>query len=166
MTTGELYFAGIRPDPKGAVVLISGSGKVLSVADLPTSGGRQGDDHLNPALLYQTLHTFPVTTYFIVEERTPRLKPSSGDPYRLGRSLGMVEGVLSAIGFEYDRVSAPMWQQAHRVYGAANDFRRTRALELDAELAPHLTTKDTLPRADAYLMARYGLSVAKTDDAS
>lgn len=152
------HWVGIDVGVTGAIALLDPNGALILLEDMPTTTGRQGKRLTSAALLAQVVRDFPPGTKVIVEDQSSRPGQGVTSVFSLGRSLGVIEGVLSALGFEYDKVSPSSWKQHHRLYGADKDFSRTRALELDPELAPYLKRKQDHGRAEAYLIARYGMA--------
>ncbi|MFK0570598.1 hypothetical protein [Endozoicomonas sp.] len=75
--------------------------------------------------------------------------------FNMGRSFGAIEGVISTINLPLTYITPVTWKRRARLIGKEKDVSRTRALELYP--AAPLTRKKDHNRADAILIARYGI---------
>lgn len=82
--------------------------------------------------------------------------------FKLGWSLGVIEGVLAAAGIPYELVRATTWQKAmgyRREKGISQPEHKRRLKALALRLFP--TERVTLATADALLIGEYGRRKAK-----
>jgi hypothetical protein len=92
----------------------------------------------------------------IVERATARPGQGVTSMFRFGEAAGAVTGLLVGLGIPHSIVTPRDWQRHHRI-GGAPDAARQRALELHPELADQLRRKKDSHRADAVLLAMYGM---------
>ena len=78
--------------------------------------------------------------------------------FSFGRSLGAIEGVLSALGIPYSLVHSTRWKKAAGLTGKDKDAARAKVIREHPEIADQLTRKKDVGRADAILLAEYGLN--------
>lgn len=75
----------------------------------------------------------------------------------LMRSRGIVEGVLDVLRLKVHVVQPQAWKRAYGLLGAPKDLARGRAAAFYPTAVQQLARKKDINRADALLIARYGL---------
>jgi crossover junction endodeoxyribonuclease RuvC len=80
--------------------------------------------------------------------------------FRFGMAYGSILGVLAAMDVPLTLVLPTHWQRHHGC-GPAPDAARQRATQLYPDVADRLGRKKDGNRADALLLAAYGLSVTQ-----
>jgi hypothetical protein len=75
----------------------------------------------------------------------------------LMRSRGIVEGVLDVLRLPVKVVQPQAWKRAYGLLGGHKDLARGHAVALYPDALAHLKRKKDINRADALLIARYGL---------
>src|SRR5207253_1693340 len=74
--------------------------------------------------------------------------------FGFGRSVGVVHGVLAALGYPSTRIAPEVWKRQMNLIGAVKDASRTRALKYFPRAPLDLKKHDG--RAEALLLARLG----------
>ena len=147
---------GIDPGIHGGIALVSSEHGLLHADDMPVT-----DDKVSPVLVTDWFRQIaPHEPDLVVIEKVhamPRQGVSSS--FGFGRSLGVVEGVVGALGFRVQMVTPQAWKKGVGIVaGADKDASRTRALELWPEAADLFRRKKDADRAEAALMAWWAAS--------
>jgi hypothetical protein len=175
---------GIDTGVDGAVALITddGNGNVTAeVHDLPThtvtvarrkrratsvtkpppkrkrKAAPSTSTKLAPYELAALLRGLPASRVF-VEAVGPRPTQGIVSTGQFLRAAGVIEGVVAALGLSMVEVQPQAWQKHHRIGGGKDDARR-RAQQLYPHLTEQLRGERGEHRADALLIAHYGLHV-------
>ena len=83
--------------------------------------------------------------------------PKQGASSGYGRAVGAIEAVLSCCEIPMTIVEPTAWKKFHQLRGSDKEARRQRALQLFPEQATKLARKKDHARADAMLLAYFGL---------
>lgn len=152
---------GFDPGISGAYAVVGSDGGVL-VDDLPvfrtrTANGKSRGE-LDPVALAHVLGAFAATIDHAFIERVSA-RPGQGvtSMFRFGYAAGTLHGVLAALQIPTTFVTPQAWQKAMRV-AASPDAARQRASALFPKISPRLTAKVHQHRADALLIARWGMA--------
>jgi crossover junction endodeoxyribonuclease RuvC len=149
--------AGIDPGLSGAIALVDAQ-RVLSVQDMPTyviAVGRKQRQELDQGSLSELL-TGGAIAHVMIERVAARPGQGVTSMFRFGYCAGAVAGMVSALRLPYSFVLPIVWQRAAGC-GASGDAARQRAAQLYPAISCELTRKRDGGRADAILIARYGL---------
>lgn len=157
---------GIDPGISGALAALDSNGNLV-VEDFPvhavkTSLGRARNE-LDLVQLAQFIQGISAAVDHVFIERVNAM-PGQGvtSMFRFGYSAGAVHGVIAALGLPVTFVTPQTWQKAQGV-GAGADAARQRASQLFPQYATELARKKDQHRADATLIARYGLAILVRD---
>ena len=147
---------GIDPGLTGAVAVI-GDGAVL-VESLPTleivKGKRQLDRN---GLVQLVVNVGPIDMVF-VEDVHAMPKQGVSSSFNFGRDFGAILGVLAALGRPITLVQPAVWKRMLGCpVGAGKDWSRSRAAQLYPSCADRVARVKDDGRADAILLAHYGL---------
>ena len=149
---------GIDPGITGAIALLCGD-RAVRVWDMPVAAdGRT--NAVCPALLADILgeaRDLAGERPTVIVERVAA-RPGQGvtSMFSFGRSLGVVEGVVGALGLPMQRVTPDAWKRRAKLRGQPKDASRAMALRLFPEVAGELARKKDAGRADALLIAMFG----------
>jgi len=150
---------GLDPGTEGAYALVDGDGIVL-VDDLPVHQLRQGRGmklraELDLHAVRLVLRKHRIEHVFL--ERVAA-RPGQGvvSIFRFGYAAGALYGLIVGLGLPVTRVLPQAWQRHHGI-NASPDAARQRAVQLYPAAAPRLALKRDAHRADALLIADYGL---------
>ena len=157
---------GIDPGISGAIAVLCDD-VLLEVHDMPALEVRVGKANkrqVNPAMLASILYGITLLpeakghNSWVVLEKVGAM-PGQGvtSMFNFGRSFGVVEGVAAGLRLGITYVTPQAWQKrAGKKEG--KDGSRQRVMELYPEHADLFKRVKDDGRADAVLIARYGLS--------
>ena len=158
---------GIDPGISGALAALDNLGNLV-VEDFPThavktSLGRARHE-LDLVQLAQFIQGIAAVIDHVFIERVNAM-PGQGvtSMFRFGYAAGAVHGVVAALGLPFTFVTPQSWQKAQGV-GPGADAARQRASQLFPQYAGELARKKDQHRADATLIARYGLAALTWDN--
>src|SRR5262249_36664311 len=84
-------------------------------------------------------------------------KQGASSGFKYGRTTGALEAVIIVCGIPLEIVEPSMWKKFFRLRGGDKKAARQRALELFPSAHPALARKKDHGRAEAMLIALYGL---------
>lgn len=155
---------GIDVGLSGAIAAIV-DGIAHTVRDMPvTIDGKSRS--VSPALLAGLLREIVETakpderpTVYI--ERVGSM-PKQGvvSTFNFGKSAGVAEGVVGALGLQYRLVTPQVWKRKANLLNKPKDASRALAIALFPEVSGCLTRKADDGRADALLLAHFGAEVS------
>ncbi len=156
----ELRVLGIDIGAAGALALITASGDLLEIADMPIlRDGPKNRRSVNGPLLSEIVYRWHATEAF-VEQVGPRPGEGSVQSFSFGRSKGVVEGVLAACGIPCKLIAPASWKRAVGLTLASKDAARSEAIRRwPGHAALFARIKDD-GRAEAALIAIAGLARA------
>lgn len=149
---------GIDPGMDGAIAVLWRGG-LVQFHDTPmikVKGGRVYD----VAALAAIFEVFPpAATRVWVEAQQAMPGQGVSSTFKTGYGFGIYIGILGALALPYTVVRAANWKKTMMADMAGKDKGGSivRALQIDPTLHDHLKRKKDHGRADAYLIARYGL---------
>lgn len=150
---------GIDPGLTGALAVLC-DGDSPSLFDMPKMRRRTKGEQVNAAELASVLRhvrtTHPGAAFLAVMESVAA-RPGQGvsSMFAFGQAVGVVRGVVAALGFPMVEVSPQKWKAALNLTCTAKDYARTRALELYPGACSALARKRDGGRADALLIATW-----------
>lgn len=158
-----MIVAGIDPGASGAVAIINEHG-ILSLEDVPVAKTASGKTRILPAEFQRIIsplvgHGTPDVVWIEDVHAMPGQGVSS--MFAFGRSLGVAEGVVGTLGIAIRYVQPAVWKRAYGLIGADKDAARTVASQRYP--AANLSKKKDIGKADALLIADYGLRIAKQE---
>lgn len=148
---------GCDPGQTGAIALVTTSGQLLAVHDTPVV-----DKTVNARLLWQVLETLEEDLVLtVIEDVHSMPKQGVASSFKFGRSKGVLEGVVAALGCPVEMPSPSVWKRDLRL---TNDKEKSRALaiELWPDRAGWFSRKKDADRAEAALMAEWGRRLLAT----
>jgi crossover junction endodeoxyribonuclease RuvC len=156
-----MIILGIDPGAAtGAWGIIDSTKGVIALSDLPThkialSTGRLRVE-FDPHGFAQVVRELR-PRHAIVEAVHAMPKQGSASTFRLGYAAGAIYGVLATLEIPVTFCTPQRWQGHHHIQRGPDDAVK-RALQLFPNLQPQLARKKDHHRADAILIASYGLS--------
>lgn len=121
---------GIDPGAGGAVALVAGAQQTLmGVADMPVQVTDRGRRRVDAGQLVTLVAAWSPIDHAVIELVGPMPRDGSAGSFWFGRSAGICEGVLAALGVSYSLVSPVMWKRRLGV-PTNKDAARARASEL------------------------------------
>lgn len=150
---------GIDPGISGALFFLADEGDWLTVHDMPIMAKSSGKgNQINPYELHGIIEGetrgYKPTAYLERVNAMPGQGVSS--VFSFGKSAGIIEGVLAAMGIKVVMVTPNKWKKAAGLTGKDKDAARTLAIQLYPDLANQLSRKKDVGRADAILIAHFG----------
>ena len=152
---------GIDIGASGAIALLTPAGDLVDVFDVPVlKDGPSGRRAVNAALLADIVAKSHATSAF-VEYVSARPKEGAVGAFAFGRSKGVIEGVMAALGLPISFLTPPTWK---RTVGIApgkegsKDAARSEAIRRwPAHAGLFARVKDD-GRAEAALIGAAGLA--------
>jgi crossover junction endodeoxyribonuclease RuvC len=154
-----VILAGIDPGLSGAVALLdAATGAIVDIFDMPTlalSRGGKNKRELDPHSLAGAIGRDRMGHAFV---ELVGAMPGQGvsSVFSFGKSYGITLGVLATLGVPMSFVAPAAWKRALQV-PAAKDGARARATQLMPAAAHHWPLVKHDGRAEAALIAYYGL---------
>lgn len=150
---------GIDPGMTGAIALLDGD-QALLVDDLPATDSGRSKSLCAPLLadlMRNYIEQAGGRPTVILERVAARPGQGVSSMFSFGRSYGIVEGVIGSLGLPLSRVTPQSWKRKAKLLGKEKDASRALAIELFPEVANRLSRKKDCGRAEAILIAFYGL---------
>jgi crossover junction endodeoxyribonuclease RuvC len=151
----------IDPGLQGGVCVLD-QDEVILLTDLPVHRvGRAGTKALRAELDLHSLHGLLAEHgpygHAYIEKVGPMPKQGVTSMFRFGVSFGAIQGIVATMGIAMTLVRPQRWQGFHRC-GPSGDAARQRAVQLYPAVAPLLARKLDANRADALLIAAWGMA--------
>jgi crossover junction endodeoxyribonuclease RuvC len=152
---------GIDPGLTGAIAVISQGGAVERIIDMPvipkvTGKGKQ----VNGAALAEELSLIlnsHLSVRAYLEQVTSMPRQGVTSMFNFGHGYGIVQGALYALGIPFTLVTPQEWKRYHKLIRKDKDVARTLCIQQYPKFARQLQRKKDIGRADALLIALYGL---------
>ena len=148
---------GIDPGLTGAIAFLWGDGgvDVLDIPVLPRLSGK--GMQVNARQLYFILNSVPPKSLVCFEQVNAMPGQGVTSMFHFGRTVGVIEGVLGSLGLPYEMVRPQVWKKRAGLLKKEKDASRTLALQMYPQIAEKLERKKDNGRAEALLIARYGI---------
>ena len=152
---------GIDPGAKGAIAVLSSTGELLDIKDMPalpesSGNGRYVTSAAGLARIIAESHAGLIFCEFVAS------RPTDGviQAFSFGRCRGVVEGIAGAFDLQVIWLTPPSWKRFAGVPpGKENkDIARTRAVERWPAHAEQFARKKDVDRAEACLIGAAGLA--------
>lgn len=148
---------GIDPGAESGAIACLVDGELLDAIDMPCA-----DRIISATLLRRDLEEFIRAGFddqptIVVEKVHAMPKQGVTSSFKFGRSLGVIEGVVAGMGWPIRWVTPQEWKQHHGLLRQDKDAARVLALETWPSHAETFRRKRDCGRADAALIAAYGL---------
>ncbi len=157
MTADAIHILGVDPGKQGAIAILSNTGNLIAVEDMPdVTGAALG------AALRTLLDDFAPLTFAAawIEQVGPMPKQGVRSVWTFGEGYGAVLGALGALGVPVHHVTPAHWKRTQRVTKDKASSRQ-RATELWPEHAGLFRRIKDDGRAESALIARHGLYVGE-----
>ena len=149
---------GIDPGLSGAIALLDPTTRDVVVHDMPTvasKAGREETDLRNLALLLVPTGNLNIA---VLEQVHAMPKQGVASTFRFGQNYGACQMAISGHGYDVRDVTPNTWKKHYRL-GSDGDASRAIAIQRFPQLAEQLKRKKDHNRAEAVLLALYGLEV-------
>jgi crossover junction endodeoxyribonuclease RuvC len=148
----------IDPGISGAAGVVHVNGELRAAFDLPTFGNKTSETgrRLDAVGLADMLREHGPFAFSFVEQVGARPGQGVSSMFRFGQAYGTILGVIGALAIPVRHVSPTTWKRALRL-NSDGEFSRARAIETWPEHAELFKRKKDHNRAEAALLAVYGL---------
>jgi crossover junction endodeoxyribonuclease RuvC len=152
---------GLDPGLAGGIAILD-QDEVLLLTDLPvhrvgTTNKKTLRAELDLHGLAELLAEHGPYSHAFIEQVGPMPKQGVTSMFRFGVSFGAIQGIVAAMGIPMTLVKPKQWQGFHHC-GPSPDAARQRGVQLYPSTAARLARKLDANRADALLIAAYGLA--------
>ncbi len=149
---------GIDPGAHGAIAVLSETGDLLDVVDMPATLEANGRIATNAPLLAGELARAHARVAF-VEFTGARPTDAKAAAFQFGRAKGCVEGICGALGLPIVFLTPPTWKRLADIPPGVEhkDLARTRAIARWPAKAELFARKAHVDRAEACLIGLAGL---------
>jgi len=144
---------GIDPGKSGAIAFLV-DGRLEAVYDMPVVGNIISPHTLANLITWNAELDNGEPAVAVLEDVHAMPKQGVTSSFSFGRSLGVAEGVLGALGHPIVYVSAAKWKRALGL-SADKGMCRRRAIELWPHMAAHFARVKDDGRAEAALIAHW-----------
>lgn len=157
-----MRIVAIDPGLQGGIAVLSDQ-EVILLTDLPVHRVNRSSStkvlraELDLHGLHELLAEHGPYHHAFIEKVGPMPKQGVTSMFRFGVSFGAIQGIVAAMGIPMTLVQPKQWQGFHRC-GPSPDAARQRGVQLYPSAAPRLARKLDANRADALLIAAYGLA--------
>jgi crossover junction endodeoxyribonuclease RuvC len=150
------HILGIDPGLDGAAALVHSDTRDMTIAvDLPTSGSGPSRC-IDEAAFHRWLSSYSIDHCFI-ENVIGRIGWAAGNNFRFGMACGALRAIVALRGIPYSLVTPGVWKRYHQLIRTDKESSRQRALMLFPKSAHLFERKKDHQRAEAALIALYGL---------
>lgn len=160
---------GVDPGAFGAVAIVDTETTDLVMIDMPTLKVKRGPrlvNQVDAASLAEALRPYASEIHHAYVEKTWSMAGQGvASSFAFGRAGGVLEGVLAGLGISATLVTPQTWTKSMRRFGG-KDASRERAVELFPEYAKTFSRKKDDGRADAALIAVWGIQNAEKTKSS
>lgn len=156
------YILGVDPGASGAFAFLNPDGALETVIDMPTVLVKVANTERNrvsAALLVAALTPYKGLVSLAVLEKVGGLTGQSASAaFTFGYACGIVEGVLAGLEFPVTLVTPQTWKKRMALASADKGLARQMAMRLWPAQADHFKRVKDDGRAEACLLAKYGLT--------
>jgi crossover junction endodeoxyribonuclease RuvC len=148
---------GIDIGNSGAIAQLNEHGELLDVIDMPClNDGPAGRRAINAPLLAVIIYKSHASAAF-VEYVGARPGEGPTGAFAFGRSKGVIEGVLGAVGIPAVMIAPATWKRTIGISGGSKDLARSEACRRWPRHADLFARKKDDGRAEAALIGVAGL---------
>lgn len=144
---------GIDPGLSGAIAfLFTNDPHRVSVEDMPVVDG-----NISAAILAKSIKTY-APSYAVIEFVSAMPKQGVTSTFNFGKAFGQAIGVLGALNVPLHYVTPRKWKLRYAL-SADKEEARAKALQLFPSCADSFKRKKDHGRAEAALIAKYGVEI-------
>jgi crossover junction endodeoxyribonuclease RuvC len=153
------FIMGVDPGIKGGLAILSTEAQLIAVIDVPVCG-TAAKERVDVAAIVNFINQHAPAHAFVERAQSmPAQGSSSG--FKYGRAVGAIEAAIVCCGIPLTIVEAAGWKKALRLPGKDKEAARQRALQLFPSAHGMLARKMDHGRAEAALIALYGLQLIR-----
>ena len=155
------YIIGVDPGKTGAIALLSPSGKLVRVADMPATGKFVSAgllaDIFDDCVLVAGGGSRLAEVICVIEDVSSSSQMGVTSAFSFGRSKGVVEGVAAGFGMRLVYVTPAKWKRDMKL-DADKEKSRKMAIDRWPDLSDQFKFKLHADRAEAGLLALWQLT--------
>tara|TARA_Y100000816_G_C26008428_1_gene527132 strand:- start:363 stop:857 length:495 start_codon:yes stop_codon:yes gene_type:complete len=162
-----MYIIGIDPGISGAICFFE-NGKVIDVLEMPSMAeGKKNKKQVNGAQIYSEINSRikdkPKNQICVVIEHVSAM-PGQGvtSMFNFGQSFGVLKGICSAMQLSMYFVRPAKWKKYFNLIKTEKQASRTKVIEIFPYIAPILSKKKDINKADAILIASFFYNTYKS----
>lgn len=155
------YQIGIDPGLNGAIAFIGPNGQFKDVMDLPTMAKHKATGHvkncINAKALYDIImkwHHFAPEIW--LEQVSSMPTDGASSAFSFGDTFGSIRATCACTGLPVMLVAPSVWKKYFNI-GKDKEVARALAINLFPTASSHLARKKDHDRAEALLVAKFGL---------
>jgi len=154
---------GVDPGISGGWALLCPDPKtIIACGHLPTLPRARKGNKLNPHQLLSCWHDLGRIDLAVIEHAQAMPGQGITSTFEYGRSFGTLEGVLAALNIPVQRAKPRDWKKRAGLIGADKDMGRAKVIDLFPERSDDFRLKKDGHKADAVLIALYGVPEGTT----
>lgn len=148
------YIIGVDPGLSGAVAVLSPISGCIAIHDMPIAKVKKGKNEIMAGPLAEIIREYDAGEVWL---ESVHAMPAQGvsSSFSFGDSFGVVKGIAAGLSIPLRLVTPQAWKKHHGILRSDKDVARTVASQLYPKVELH--RKKDIGRADALLIARYGL---------
>ncbi len=162
-----MYIIGIDPGISGAICFFE-NGKVIDVLEMPSMAeGKKNKKQVTGAQIYSEINSRikdkPKNQICVVIEHVSAM-PGQGvtSMFNFGQSFGVLKGICSAMQLSMYFVRPAKWKKYFNLIKTEKQASRTKVIEIFPYIAPILSKKKDINKADAILIASFFYNTYKS----
>jgi hypothetical protein len=159
-----MIVVGIDPGNKGGLVKVAVEAgtapQLVDAIDVPVIG-TGAKERVDVAAIGAWISQHDVQHAFI-ERAQAMPKQGSSSGFKYGRSVGAIEAAIALSGIPVTIVEPSVWKRFWRLPGKDKESSRQKALQLFPAAHPALARKKDHGRAEAMLIALYGIQTSRS----
>jgi Holliday junction resolvasome RuvABC endonuclease subunit len=149
---------GIDPGLSGAIALLNPTTREVVVHDMPLVASKAGRSETDLHNLARLLIPEGVHNIAVLEQVHAMPKQGSASTFRFGQNYGACQMAISGHGYDVRDVTPQSWKKHFRL-GSDGNASRALAMQRFPAMAEELKRKKDHNRAEAILLALYGLEI-------
>lgn len=152
-----MIVAGVDPGKKGAITLIDADALNLYIFDMPITGIGKSEKRteVDAAELANILDGFVLPDILVMEDVWSSPNDGHVGAFSFGDSVGVIRGVVAALGIELQRARPQVWKASMKVTADKKSSRDRAALLIPSAAKMFSRVKDD-GRAESALIGLYG----------
>ena len=155
-----MLIIGIDPGISGSICFLD-NGKILDVIEMPImTDGKKNKKQVNGSQVYnevtKRIKQFEKNQICVVIEHVSAM-PGQGvtSMFNFGQSFGVLKGICSAMQLSMYFVRPAKWKKYFNLIKTEKQASRTKVIEIFPYIAPILSKKKDINKADAILIASF-----------
>jgi crossover junction endodeoxyribonuclease RuvC len=150
---------GVDPGIRGGLAIVSiddgAAPQLVDAIDIPVTGA--GAKERVDVLAIRTWIIAHAPQHAFIERAQAMPKQGASSGFKFGRATGALEGVLACCEIPMTIVEPSVWKKFHQLRGGDKEAARQRALQLFPAAHALLVRKKDHGRAEASLIALFGV---------